>query len=213
MTDVRWSDTELKTPHTPRPSRQALSCLLRVPHKQMIMSECIWIMKSPIESGIILCISLQNKCRTADPDWQNLGLSGKLSFLIIYKFWQNCASIQQVSDLILKTGVCTQPMRDGTVTPSLTDWVHTQNDPCRCAPHPCPQSHLDNSLEHVLNVRAHSAYGSQLLLDAEPFLDNDLVLAGLADVDSQVMEAATQRTSGALHYHLTVFDAHLHWKT
>ena len=47
--------------------------------------------------------SLQNKCRTADIDRQNLGRSGKLSFFIIYKFWQNCASVRQVSDLILKT--------------------------------------------------------------------------------------------------------------
>ena len=38
-----------------------------------------------------------------DPDQQNLGWSGTLSFFIIYKFWQNCASIRQVSDLILKT--------------------------------------------------------------------------------------------------------------
>ena len=49
--------------------------------------------------------SLQNKCRTADPDRQNLGRSGKLSFFVIYKFWQNCPSVQQVSDLILKTGI------------------------------------------------------------------------------------------------------------
>ena len=48
--------------------------------------------------------SLQNKCRTADPDRQNLSQSGKLSFFIIYKFWQSCASVWQVSDLILKTG-------------------------------------------------------------------------------------------------------------
>ena len=34
---------------------------------------------------------------------QHLGQSGKLSFFIIYKFWQNCASVRQVSDLILKT--------------------------------------------------------------------------------------------------------------
>ena len=47
--------------------------------------------------------SLQNKCRTADPDWQNLGRSGKVSFFIIYKFWQNCASVRQVSDHILKS--------------------------------------------------------------------------------------------------------------
>ena len=48
-------------------------------------------------------ISLQNKCRTVDPDRQNLGRSGKLPFCIIYEFWQNCASVCQVSDLILKT--------------------------------------------------------------------------------------------------------------
>ena len=30
--------------------------------------------------------SLQNKCRTADIDRQNLGRSGKLSFFIIYKY-------------------------------------------------------------------------------------------------------------------------------
>ena len=47
--------------------------------------------------------SLQNKCQTAYPDRLNLGRSGKLSFFIIYKFWQNCASVRQVSDLILKT--------------------------------------------------------------------------------------------------------------
>ena len=46
--------------------------------------------------------SLQNKCRTTDPEWQNLGRSGKLSFFLKYKFWQNCASVLQVSDLILK---------------------------------------------------------------------------------------------------------------
>ena len=45
--------------------------------------------------------SLQNKCQTADPDRQNLGRPCKLSFII--KFWQNCASVRQVSDLILKT--------------------------------------------------------------------------------------------------------------
>ena len=47
--------------------------------------------------------SLQNKYRTADPDLQNFGRSGKLFFFTIYKFWKNCASVRQVSDLILKT--------------------------------------------------------------------------------------------------------------
>ena len=47
--------------------------------------------------------SLQNKCRTADPDRQNLRRSGKLSFFVIYKFCQNCAAVRQVLNLILKT--------------------------------------------------------------------------------------------------------------
>ena len=40
---------------------------------------------------LLYSYSLQNKCQTTDPDWQNLGWSGKLSFFIIYKFRQNCA--------------------------------------------------------------------------------------------------------------------------
>ena len=48
----------------------------------------------------LLASSLQNKCRIADPDCQNLGRYGKLSFFVIYKFWQNRPSVQQVSDLI-----------------------------------------------------------------------------------------------------------------
>ena len=50
-------------------------------------------------------LSLQNKCRSADPDRQNLGRSGKISFFIIYKLWQKRASVRQVSDLILKTDI------------------------------------------------------------------------------------------------------------
>ena len=52
----------------------------------------------------LLKTSLQNKYWTTDPDHQNLGQSGKLFFFTMNKFWQNCASVQQVSDLILKTG-------------------------------------------------------------------------------------------------------------
>ena len=48
------------------------------------------------------CNNLQSKCRTVDPYRQNLGRSSKLSFFIIYKFWQNCASVRQVFDLILE---------------------------------------------------------------------------------------------------------------
>ena len=48
-----------------------------------------------------LTCSLRNKCRTTDPDQQNLAQSGKLSFFIIYKFWQNCALVWQISDHIL----------------------------------------------------------------------------------------------------------------
>ena len=61
----------------------------------------IW--KKDVCIGKTHTTSLQNKCRTADPDQQNLGPSGKLSVFIIYKFWQNCASVRQVSDLILNT--------------------------------------------------------------------------------------------------------------
>ena len=51
-------------------------------------------------------IGLQNKCRTADPDGQKWDRSGRLSFFTIHKFWQNCAVVQQVSNLILKTASC-----------------------------------------------------------------------------------------------------------
>ena len=66
--------------------------------------------RNSIANALELCLtctktsSLQNKCRTADPDRQNLSQSGEFSFFIIYKFWQSCASVWQVSDLILKTG-------------------------------------------------------------------------------------------------------------
>ena len=36
---------------------------------------------------------------------KNLGRSGKLSFFVIYKFWQNYPLVRQVSDLILKTDI------------------------------------------------------------------------------------------------------------
>ena len=49
-----------------------------------------------------LC-TLQNKCQATDPDRHNWGWSSRLSFFTIYKFWQNCASVRQGSDLILKT--------------------------------------------------------------------------------------------------------------
>ena len=38
-----------------------------------------------------------------DPDQQNWGQSNKLSLFTIHKFLQNCASVRQVSNLILKT--------------------------------------------------------------------------------------------------------------
>ena len=47
--------------------------------------------------------SLQNKCRTADPDWQNLGRSGKLSFFIIYKFGKIVLRSGKFQILFLKT--------------------------------------------------------------------------------------------------------------
>ena len=45
---------------------------------------------------------LQNWCRTTDPDRQNRGRSSNLSFFTIYRFWQSCVSVLQVSHLILK---------------------------------------------------------------------------------------------------------------
>ena len=68
---------------------------------------CMWANAniSTITQCRIRYYSLQNNCRTADPDLQNLGQSGKLSFFTLCKFWQNCAMVRQVSDLILKTAI------------------------------------------------------------------------------------------------------------
>ena len=44
--------------------------------------------------------------------WVGLARFGKLSFFIIYKFSQNCASVRQVSDLILKTATLTMLTSD-----------------------------------------------------------------------------------------------------
>ena len=68
------------------------------------------------DDGINHHLSLRNKCRTADPDRQNLRRSGKLSFFVIYKFCQNCAAVRQVSNLILKTAILTKTMRDHNKT-------------------------------------------------------------------------------------------------
>ena len=56
----------------------------------------------------IFNINLQSNYQAVDPDRQNLGHSDKLSFLVIYKFWQNCALVWQVSDIILKTATLTK---------------------------------------------------------------------------------------------------------
>ena len=90
--------------------------LLKLPTKKKQVLHCVpflngiyqSLLDSPHKRPVIWTefpchYSLQNKCRTADPDWQNLGRASKLCFFIISKFWQNCASIRQVSDLILKT--------------------------------------------------------------------------------------------------------------
>ena len=61
-----------------------------------------WVSNFILHFIMDVITSLQN-LRTADPDPQNLGLSSKLSFFVNYKFWQNGASVRQVSDLILKT--------------------------------------------------------------------------------------------------------------
>ena len=73
---------------------------------KIVASDCFVLISKRLSKDIYACVSLQNKCWTADPDRQNLGSSGKFSFFTIYKFWQNCALVQQVADLILKTAVC-----------------------------------------------------------------------------------------------------------
>ena len=84
--------------------------------------------KSPLTVLRTFCyVSLQNKCRTVDPNRQNLGRSGKLSFFIIYKFWQNCASVRQVSNLILKTVMCNHCEN---IMPPLRTIIEIQHFPC-----------------------------------------------------------------------------------
>merc|ERR1719242_1161184 len=61
---------------------------------------------------------------------------------------------------------------------------------------------LNDSLEHVLNVRADGSDGSQLLLLPEPFLHLDGISVHLVDVDGQVLEGLGEATSGPLHSHL-----------
>ena len=87
--------------------------------------------------------SLQNKCRTADPDRQNMGHSGMLFFFTIYKFWQNCAWVRRVSDLILKT----ETLR---VNPGMwIDWI----------PIMLKQSYIyDESTDEIILVRKPSLY-------------------------------------------------------
>ena len=95
-------------------------CLMRCIFRELSTSDCAATHKNTVECcynavqyNKILHTSLQwreknslqNKCRTADPDRQNLRRSGKLSFFVIYKFCKNCAAVRQVSNLILKTGI------------------------------------------------------------------------------------------------------------
>ena len=56
-----------------------------------------------MNSCLLITISsvLQSFCNFE----KNLGRSGKLSFFIIYKFWQNCASFRHFLDLIFKTDI------------------------------------------------------------------------------------------------------------
>ena len=74
---------------------------------QLLSVPILYIYTTQFHSALVITVvclsSLQNKCRTVDPDQQNLSRSGKLSFFTIYKFWKNCAFVRQVSDLILKT--------------------------------------------------------------------------------------------------------------
>ena len=77
-----------------------------------------WALNRPEPTKTWYQFSLQNKCRTEDPDGQNLGRSGKLSFFTIYKFWQSCGLVRQLSDLILKIASCRNPSSWETVQKS-----------------------------------------------------------------------------------------------
>ena len=60
-------------------------------------------------------------------------------------------------------------------------------------------TNLDNALDHILNVRAHSPHSSQLLVDTKPLLYDELILAHLPHVDSQVTEGTDEGTTGTLY--------------
>jgi len=74
-------------------------------------------------------------------------------------------------------------------------------------------SNLGDTLHHVLNVRAHSLHCCQLFSDAEPFLDKQLLLADLLDVDAHVPEITSQRATRPSHNHLAGFDGNFDCST
>ena len=104
--DRTWRESVLsrvRLTHLPNlKSIQSAVCMSRLKICVTLSSYDIYIYIYKFLSSLAVKASLQNKCRTVDPDRLNLGRPGKLSFFVIYKFWQNCASVRQVSDLILK---------------------------------------------------------------------------------------------------------------
>ena len=68
-------------------------------------------------------------------------------------------------------------------------------------------SHLGDSLDHVSDVGADSSDSSQLLVDTEPLLHDELIAADLPHVDSKMAEGADEGATGSLHRHTA--GAHL----
>jgi len=72
---------------------------------------------------------------------------------------------------------------------------------------------LCDTFHHVLNVWADSFDSGQFLSDTEPFLNKQLLLADLLDVDTHVPEITSQRTARPSHNHLAGFDRNFNWST
>lgn len=69
-------------------------------------------------------------------------------------------------------------------------------------------TYLGDASDHVFNMGADSSDSSQLLLDAEPFLDQESFFVHHADVQGQVGKTALQDTSGPPHGHIAGLHFH-----
>lgn len=67
-------------------------------------------------------------------------------------------------------------------------------------------AYLGDTLDEVLDVRAHGPHGSQLFPLAEPLLNLDALGCWHRDVKSQMLETLGQGATGALHYDDTGLD-------